>query len=251
MARRGATPPAPRSAPGPQRPEPAEPPARGRPLPRLGVQQPDAALRPGARRAVRRSGARLRRRCAPPPIADDRPDLVVCSFFALGAMVAAEAAGMPFDVLFPNTYLLPAPGHAADRRRPAAGARARSAGCATGPSTGLTGRLWAKGLPRLNDLRVAHGLAPLASVLRPGPSAPAGSWCSPRPTSTSPPSCPPTSATSAPVLDDPAWAADAAGRRRRATTRSCWSRCRRRSRTTPTACSASSTPSARCRCVAW
>ena len=43
-------------------------------------------------------------------IADVRPDLVVCSFFAIGAMVAAEAAGVPFDVLFPNVYLLPAPG---------------------------------------------------------------------------------------------------------------------------------------------
>ena len=43
-------------------------------------------------------------------IADVRPELVVCSFFALGAMAAAEAAGVPFDVLFPNAYLLPAPG---------------------------------------------------------------------------------------------------------------------------------------------
>ena len=39
-----------------------------------------------------------------------RPDLVVCSLFAIGAMVAAEAAGVPFDVVFPNAYLLPTPG---------------------------------------------------------------------------------------------------------------------------------------------
>jgi hypothetical protein len=39
-----------------------------------------------------------------------RPDLVVCSFFAYGAMVAAEAAGVPFDVLVPNAYLFPTPG---------------------------------------------------------------------------------------------------------------------------------------------
>ena len=32
------------------------------------------------------------------------------------AMVAAEAAGVPFDVLIPNVYLLPARGHAAVRR---------------------------------------------------------------------------------------------------------------------------------------
>src|SRR5262249_19359490 len=38
------------------------------------------------------------------------PDLVVCSMFCLGGMVAAEAAGVPFDVLFPNIYPLPASG---------------------------------------------------------------------------------------------------------------------------------------------
>ena len=38
------------------------------------------------------------------------PDLVVCSMFVAGGMVAAEAAGLPFDVVFPNTYLLPARG---------------------------------------------------------------------------------------------------------------------------------------------
>ncbi len=38
------------------------------------------------------------------------PDLVVTSFFAVGAMIAAEERGLPFDVLIPNVYPLPAKG---------------------------------------------------------------------------------------------------------------------------------------------
>ena len=40
-------------------------------------------------------------------IAEHRPDLVVCSQFAFGAMVAAETEGVPFDVMLPNVYLFP------------------------------------------------------------------------------------------------------------------------------------------------
>ncbi len=43
-------------------------------------------------------------------IGDARPDLVICSMFCLGGMVAAEGSDIPFDVLLPNIYLLPAPG---------------------------------------------------------------------------------------------------------------------------------------------
>lgn len=43
-------------------------------------------------------------------IADTRPHLVICSMFCLGGMVAVEAAGLPFDVLLPNVYPLPAKG---------------------------------------------------------------------------------------------------------------------------------------------
>ncbi|MBM7831683.1 MGT family glycosyltransferase [Agromyces cerinus] len=39
-----------------------------------------------------------------------RPDLVVVSSFAVGAMIAAESRGVPFDLLMPNTYALPAKG---------------------------------------------------------------------------------------------------------------------------------------------
>jgi MGT family glycosyltransferase len=94
-------------------------------------------------------------------LAQTRPDVVVCSFFALGAMVAAEAAGIPFRVLMPNVYLLPAEG------KPPFGLGLQ-------PARGPVGRLrdrainrfttrqWdRKGLPGLNDLRRTRGLAPL------------------------------------------------------------------------------------------
>ena len=93
-------------------------------------------------------------------VADERPDLVVCSFMAVGAMVGAEAAGLPFDVLFPNPYLLPAPGMPAfgvgfgPARGPLGRVRDRAMNT-------MTGRLWASGVPGLNDLRAAHGLEPV------------------------------------------------------------------------------------------
>jgi MGT family glycosyltransferase len=96
-------------------------------------------------------------------VADDRPDLVVCSFFALGAMVGAEAAGLPYDVLFPNPYLLPAQGMPPFGLglQPATGPLGRLRDRAI---TGFSDRLWAKGLPRLNELRAEHGLAPLPTL---------------------------------------------------------------------------------------
>ena len=41
---------------------------------------------------------------------EGRPAAVVCSMFCLGGMVVAEAARIPFVVLFPNVYPLPARG---------------------------------------------------------------------------------------------------------------------------------------------
>lgn len=97
-------------------------------------------------------------------LAERRPAAVICSMFCLGAMVAAEAAGIPFVVLFPNIYPLPADG------LPPFGIGLR-------PAPGLAGRLrdralnriiewqWdAKGLEGLNAVRAGHGLAPLAHV---------------------------------------------------------------------------------------
>lgn len=89
-----------------------------------------------------------------------RPDLVVCSMFAVGAMVAAESAGVPFDITLPNIYLFPAPG------MPPVGLGLRPAKTSVTRVrdriiTLLGDRAWAKGLDRLNQLRRDHGLEPV------------------------------------------------------------------------------------------
>jgi len=98
-------------------------------------------------------------------IADTRPQLVMCSMFCMGGMVAAEAAGIPFDVMFPNIYLLPASG------MPPFGiglmpARGTAGRWRDRILSGAIERLWdSKGLAGLNELRRQHGLAPVTRFL--------------------------------------------------------------------------------------
>jgi UDP:flavonoid glycosyltransferase YjiC (YdhE family) len=90
-----------------------------------------------------------------------QPSLVVCSMFCLGGMLAAEAARIPYVVLFPNIYPLPA------RGLPPFGiglrpARGRLGRVRDEMLNRISERLWdRKGLTGLNRLRHAHGLAPL------------------------------------------------------------------------------------------
>ncbi len=94
-------------------------------------------------------------------VAEHRPDVVLCSQFAFGAMVAAEAARIPFVVLMPNVYLLPAEGMPPLGMgfKPAKGAAGRLRDRVIG---GFTTRVWdKKGLPRLNALRADLGLEPV------------------------------------------------------------------------------------------
>jgi MGT family glycosyltransferase len=94
-------------------------------------------------------------------IAEQRPDVVLCSLFALGAMIGAEAAGIPYVVLMPNAYPMPAEG-------------APPFGMGLQPARGPLGRLrdraiyrmnrrlWdRKALSRGNALRAELGLAPM------------------------------------------------------------------------------------------
>jgi MGT family glycosyltransferase len=94
-------------------------------------------------------------------LSGSRTDLVVCSFFAYGAMVAAEAAGVPFDVLLPNAYLFPTPGMppVGLGLRPAKGPLGRLRDRAI---NGVTVRQWDKALPDVNALRASLGLEPVA-----------------------------------------------------------------------------------------
>ncbi|WP_400994923.1 glycosyltransferase [Agromyces sp. GXQ0307] len=107
-----------------------------------------------------------------PGMADDtgaaideiRPDLVVTSGFALGAMIAAESRGIPFDLLMPNVYVLPADG------MPPFGA-------GLAPARGLAGRTRDRAmraasarlidrytLRELNGLRARHDLDPIPTL---------------------------------------------------------------------------------------
>jgi MGT family glycosyltransferase len=136
----------------------------------------------------------------------NRPDVAVCSFFALGGMVAAEAADLPYFVMMANTYCLPAPG------MPPFGLGAQPA---SGPVTrirdravnALVSRQWNRGREQFNGLRTAHGLRPLDDI-----------WDQVRRAAkvlvlTSgrfdfPAQLPESVRYVGPVLDDPAWAAD-------------------------------------------
>lgn len=97
-------------------------------------------------------------------VSDERPDVVLCSQFGVGAMVGAESAGVPFVILMPNIYLLPAKGMPPfgmglkPARSPLGRLRDRAIG-------GFSQRAWdKKGLARLNALRSELGLDPLAHV---------------------------------------------------------------------------------------
>jgi UDP:flavonoid glycosyltransferase YjiC (YdhE family) len=94
----------------------------------------------------------------------DPPDVVVTSAMSLGAMIAAEARGIRFDVLMPNVYPLPAPG------RPPFGAGLK-------PARGPGGRLRDRAigdlgtrlidryaLEPINALRAQYGLHPIANT---------------------------------------------------------------------------------------
>ncbi|KQW08250.1 glycosyl transferase [Leifsonia sp. Root4] len=91
-----------------------------------------------------------------------RPELVLTSSFAVGAMIAAEACGVPFDVLFPNAYPLPAPGMPpfGAGLTPARGSLGRMRDRA---ATAISGRLFDHyALAPLNRVRAANGLDPIA-----------------------------------------------------------------------------------------
>ncbi|MVU79298.1 glycosyltransferase [Nocardia sp. ET3-3] len=119
--------------------------------------------------AVAATGARLRPRAGAGFARDtadeidaERPDLVLASFFAFGAMVAAQACGVPFSVLIPGIYPLPVeggppPGTGFDRARgPLGRLRDRVVGS-------LVQRRWDEELlPKLNALRADFGLERLA-----------------------------------------------------------------------------------------
>ncbi|MBP2367036.1 nucleotide disphospho-sugar-binding domain-containing protein [Pseudonocardia parietis] len=90
-----------------------------------------------------------------------RPDLVVTSFVAFGAMAAADAAELSFDVLIPNIYPIPAAGlpPMGTGWKPARTGLGRLRDRVVGrASTAMLGRF---ALPRLNEVRAELGTPPL------------------------------------------------------------------------------------------
>jgi MGT family glycosyltransferase len=84
----------------------------------------------------------------------------VSSFFAVGAMTAAEAAHLPFAVLMPNLYPLPTPG------LPPFGSGLRAARTPFGHAlhgtlSAMVTRMFDRALPRLNSVRASYSLPPL------------------------------------------------------------------------------------------
>lgn len=93
-----------------------------------------------------------------PHLRSERPDLVVTSFVAFGAMAAAQSADVPFDVLVPNIYPMPTTG------QPPMGMGLKPARTAVGRlrdrllDQASTRTLGHYALPRLNGLRGDLGL---------------------------------------------------------------------------------------------
>lgn len=96
-------------------------------------------------------------------IRDGRPDVVVCSFFTVGAMVAAEATGIPYVVLMANIYGLPARGMPPFGLglRPRSGPLGRLRDSAI---NAMVRRQWNRELGRLNALRKSNGLQRISDV---------------------------------------------------------------------------------------
>lgn len=97
-------------------------------------------------------------------IGRSRPDVLLTEMFLLGALVAAEAAGVPAVVLNPTICIAPRPGvppfgpgflPATSEEERAVHAAVAAAGDAT----------WNETLAVLNTTRARHGLAPLGHVL--------------------------------------------------------------------------------------
>ncbi|RBQ15811.1 glycosyltransferase [Spongiactinospora rosea] len=159
--------------------------------------------------------ARLRDRLVCGPAADfardtlaelrARPaDVLVADFSLLGAITAAEAAGVPVAALGTTIYPFSTPG-------------APPFGPGLRPATGALGRLrdrflanmidkpWAKGLPALNAARAANGLPPVDSVIKAFGRVDRFLVLSPRALDYPGRQFPPYVRHVGPRLDDPAW----------------------------------------------
>jgi MGT family glycosyltransferase len=96
-------------------------------------------------------------------IAAESPDAIVSCFMLLAVPIAAEAADLPFALMMPNCYSVPAPGMPpfGSGFRPARGPLGR---IRDRVMNAVSTRALGTGLPKLNALRAERGLAELGSV---------------------------------------------------------------------------------------
>ncbi|KAA0979084.1 glycosyltransferase [Paeniglutamicibacter gangotriensis] len=137
-----------------------------------------------------------------------RPDLVLTSFFAFGAMVAAESRTVPFDVLLPNTYPMPAKGmpQVGTGFAPATGPLGALRDCIS--RFGGTKLVDRYALAPLNELRAEYGLSPLATTWDQVHHAKSQLILT-SPAFDFPAELPANAHYVGPILDDPAWTTDA------------------------------------------
>ena len=134
-------------------------------------------------------------------------DVVVGNFFLFGAQIGAEAEGVPFVFLVPNLLSFPGSGTPplGPGFKPARGPLGRARDAAL---TRVMTRLFDKGLDRLNEVRRANGLAPIASVLENFARADRLLMLTSSAFDYEGFSPPPNVRVVGPRLDDPAWAGD-------------------------------------------
>ncbi|MBN9237023.1 glycosyl transferase [Mesorhizobium hungaricum] len=136
---------------------------------------------------------------------ESRPDVVVCSMFCVGAMIAAEAARIPFALLFPNVYPIPAEG------MPPFGTGLMPARSFAGrwrdrTINTLANYLWNRyALTGHNALRAAYGLSPLSRFFD-QPCRASRQLIMTSPSFDFPAALPPGASYVGPILDDPLWA---------------------------------------------
>ncbi|WP_069385693.1 glycosyltransferase [Cellulosimicrobium cellulans] len=137
----------------------------------------------------------------------ERPDLVVTSVFTVGAMIAAQSRGIPFDVLLPNVYAAPYPGRTpfGAGLRPARGPVGRLRDRAV--TSAATRTLDRFTLARLDALRADLGLGPLTHSWEQMGAA-RQQLVMTSPAFDLPGPLPANARYVGPVLDDPSWADD-------------------------------------------
>ena len=175
---------------------------------RLGREDAVPGLRPRPRRR-RWSGRRASspRTCVTSCSAA-RPTWSWANFFVFGAQIAAEAEGVPFAFLVSNLLSFPGSGTPPLGPGPEAGPRPARPGARRGARTALMARLFDKGLDRLNEVRSANGVAPVASVLESFERADRLLLMTSRAFEYETFSPPPNVRLVGPRLDDPAWAGE-------------------------------------------